>query len=176
LVSCLAKDPDDRWQSGRDLLREMKWVTSGGQPASAAAPAIAVRRVAAKTWVTLAMAFATTTVLAAAAAAYLYLSRPSPSVVRSHTVSDPKTGSEVLFLPLSGDRKPIPFAQTSFSETHGQISPDVNLHHVGGGGYHTFSVAPDGQRFLIPVFSSSSTETVVSPITVVLNWTAGIGR
>src|SRR5262249_50065934 len=30
LVStCLAKDPDDRWQSARDLLRELRWIADG---------------------------------------------------------------------------------------------------------------------------------------------------
>ena len=29
---CLAKDPDDRWQSAHDLLDELKWVTEGSAP------------------------------------------------------------------------------------------------------------------------------------------------
>src|SRR5712692_7774116 len=33
---CLAKDPEDRWQTARDLLLELKWIAEGG---SAAAPA-----------------------------------------------------------------------------------------------------------------------------------------
>jgi Tol biopolymer transport system component len=37
---------------------------------------------------------------------------------------DPKTTFDLMNLPLSGDRKPTPLLQTSFIESHGQISPD----------------------------------------------------
>ena len=37
ISTSLAKDPDDRWQSARDLMRELKWVASGA--ASDAGPA-----------------------------------------------------------------------------------------------------------------------------------------
>ncbi len=36
----------------------------------------------------------------------------------------PRTGWDVWVLPLSGDRKPIPFVQTEFTEAQGQFSPD----------------------------------------------------
>jgi serine/threonine protein kinase len=29
VATCLAKEPDDRWQTARDLLRELKWVADG---------------------------------------------------------------------------------------------------------------------------------------------------
>jgi serine/threonine protein kinase/Tol biopolymer transport system component len=30
VATCLAKDPDDRWQTARDLLRELKWIAEAG--------------------------------------------------------------------------------------------------------------------------------------------------
>ena len=47
---------------------------------------------------------------------------------------------------------------------------------TGGGSYHPFSPSADGQRFLIPILASIADATVSAPITVVLNWTAGIRR
>jgi len=29
VATCLVKDPDDRWQSARDLLRELRWIAGG---------------------------------------------------------------------------------------------------------------------------------------------------
>jgi eukaryotic-like serine/threonine-protein kinase len=39
VATCLAKDPDDRWQSAQDLATELRWIgTDGGPPASVASP------------------------------------------------------------------------------------------------------------------------------------------
>ena len=40
VATCLAKDPDDRWQSARDVLHELRWAASG-PPDSDARPAAA---------------------------------------------------------------------------------------------------------------------------------------
>jgi Tol biopolymer transport system component len=37
----------------------------------------------------------------------------------------PKTGFDLMVLPLTGDRKPFPFQQTTFNETDGAFSPDT---------------------------------------------------
>jgi serine/threonine protein kinase len=37
---CLAKDPDERWQSASDLASELKWMAEGGSQASVPAPVV----------------------------------------------------------------------------------------------------------------------------------------
>lgn len=41
-----------------------------------------------------------------------------------YSVLDPKNGSDLWALPLTGERKPFPVVQTSFDEIGGQFSPD----------------------------------------------------
>jgi Tol biopolymer transport system component len=172
--------------------------------------------------------------------------------------ADPKTVGDEWVLPLAGDKKPVPFLQTPFSETWPQISPDgkwiaytsnetgraeiyvrpfpsgegkwqistnggsfprwrrdgrelfymslaslgkmisvkvnpagatfeygdpvelfdsgyVNVGHPSN--YHTYAVSADGQRFLIPrPENTGGAETASAPITVVMNWTAGLKK
>jgi Tol biopolymer transport system component len=49
---CLAKDPEDRWQTARDLMLELKWIAAGGGDAAIAAPAAsAIRSTAGLAWI-----------------------------------------------------------------------------------------------------------------------------
>jgi eukaryotic-like serine/threonine-protein kinase len=164
-----------------------------------------------------------------------------------YTSSDPPTGDDLFVLPLSGDRKPVPFLQTPFNEYDGQFSPDGRWVAYGsdesgkdevyvapfpgpGGKWqistavgtyprwrrdgteifylapdnklmaaavngkgskfevgavkplfetraldptrNSFAVSADGQRFLI----NTDPQTSSAPITVVLNWAAGLKK
>ena len=40
--TCLAKDPEDRWQSAGDVAKELKWIAEAGSQAGA--PAVVVSR------------------------------------------------------------------------------------------------------------------------------------
>jgi Tol biopolymer transport system component len=42
--TCLAKDPEDRWQNARDVRNELVWIAQGGSQASAPAAPVARRR------------------------------------------------------------------------------------------------------------------------------------
>jgi eukaryotic-like serine/threonine-protein kinase len=44
VATCLAKDPDERWQSAHDLARELKWIQDGGAAPSVAPVAARSRR------------------------------------------------------------------------------------------------------------------------------------
>src|SRR5207245_7345259 len=42
---CLAKDPDDRWQSASDVAEELRWIGEVGSQAGVSAPLVKRRRV-----------------------------------------------------------------------------------------------------------------------------------
>jgi len=81
---CLAKDPDERFQSAHDLSLQLKWISEAGSQAGIAAPVIAHRRSRQRfVW---ALAGAGAALLIAAALAFVYVrpywNQPKPSVAR----------------------------------------------------------------------------------------------
>jgi hypothetical protein len=71
---------------------------------------------------------------------------------------------EVKMTPQFEHSVPKPLFQTRIFGVGGSLA---------GGGYFRYAAAPDGKRFLI---DSVAEETVQAPITVVLNWTAGLKK
>jgi len=63
---CLAKDPDDRWQSASDLATELKWMAEGGSQAGAPAPVLGKSRYRERAaWAVAAVALVACAILAA---------------------------------------------------------------------------------------------------------------
>ncbi len=115
---CLAKEPDERWQSANDLANELKWVAEGGShggmpgtPALVTAPRKNRERFLA--------AIATIAIVATLALAFLYLRETPPETPLLRTTILPPDGTALDFtnglsLPaLSPDGKRIVFGARS---------------------------------------------------------------
>ena len=104
---CLAKDPDDRWQSAADLASELQWMSTGSATSQSAIPAaVSQPKLDWKFWGMVAMAL-----LAVATLLFHFFSQPaSQSSVRMRWVISPPEGTQFL---ATGDA-PAPVA----------ISPD----------------------------------------------------
>ncbi len=92
--TCLAKDPEDRWQSAGDVGKELKWVSEGS--AAGVAPVVSVRR----RW---REALAWTVAAAAAAVAAVALLSPRPTPVQEPSLRFtimPAAGQSFLGAPL----------------------------------------------------------------------------
>jgi len=95
---CLAKDPDDRWQTARDLRQELVWLQEGGSQAGAPAVAGVRRKPHARIAWAAAGAFAVTAIVLAAL--LLRQEKPVPRPVR-FTINAPEgTGLYLVGQPV----------------------------------------------------------------------------
>lgn len=110
--TCLAKDPEERWQSAHDVMSELKWIAEGGSQAGVPAP-VAARR---KSRERLAWGIAGAAVVAALvlAAVDFRLASAPVEVVRSSILPPEKThfafaGDNAGPLTVSPDGRTISF-------------------------------------------------------------------
>jgi len=96
---CLAKDPEERWQSACDLLLELKWIAEPGSQAGVAAPLVSQRRVSERlAWAVAALGIAIAVIAAVGWWRGARAPRPNPLVRLSAELAPAKA------LSLAGGR------------------------------------------------------------------------
>jgi Tol biopolymer transport system component len=87
--TCLAKDPDDRWQTAHDVMLQLKWIAQGGSQAGVPAPLVARRKSRERLAWGVAAALAAATI--ALAAVHFARPRAAPRPVRTSILPPEKT-------------------------------------------------------------------------------------
>ncbi len=104
---CLEKDPDDRWQSARDVMSELQWIAESGAQAGMAVPVRPKARVR-LAWLALVVA-----VGAAAVALAVSYARPAPpAAVVQFTIPAPKGIVDMGSPRISPDGRSVAFEGT----------------------------------------------------------------
>jgi eukaryotic-like serine/threonine-protein kinase len=98
--TCLAKDPEDRWQTAHDVMLELKWVAEGGSAAGLPAPIVARRKSREKLAWALAALFALGAIASAVIAVRFWRAAAQSRTVRASVMPPPK--STFRFYGLSG--------------------------------------------------------------------------
>src|SRR5262249_47190689 len=104
--TCLAKDPDERWQNAHDLVAELRWIAESGSPAGAAPGSAAA---APRRWWLWAIA---AVCVVAASGIGLLIGHASPVAPERMDFSIALSERTILsdFLALSPDGKTLAFA------------------------------------------------------------------
>jgi Tol biopolymer transport system component/predicted Ser/Thr protein kinase len=104
--ACLAKDPEDRWQSAADVAKELKWIAEGSAagPAAAAADSGSRKRRERAAW-----AIAAVAILLGALSTYLFRRPQAPDELTRFTILPPSGESFLPIIGLSPDARRIAF-------------------------------------------------------------------
>ena len=111
--TCLAKDPDDRWQAAGDVAKELRWVTEGSQTGLAAVPGVRRKAGGALAW----------SIAGALALATIYLGnevrrlRGNPGVRSVHSFLEPPANT--TFRLTGDDSAPVVLSPDGASATFG---------------------------------------------------------
>jgi len=103
---CLAKDPDDRWQTARDLLDELRWIARGPS-ADAAAASVATKTTTSLARIMVPTAVALLAATMGAGVAWVARAPAGPETI-TFTVDTPNTG-EPAAMALSPDGRQLAF-------------------------------------------------------------------
>jgi serine/threonine protein kinase/Tol biopolymer transport system component len=131
VLTCLAKNPDDRWQTARDLLRELQWVQSDVRDREAAVGDSRSQRHRVA-WIATATGLAAA--IAAAAIVFVALNRrPPEAVAASFEVSTPFSDDPMSFA-LSADGRQLVFVATKDGASILWVRPidDLNARPLDG--------------------------------------------
>jgi len=123
---CLAKEPDDRWQTARDLEMELKWITDGGSQVALPTPVVSRRKTLDRLgWIAAALFL----VIAAVLAAIRLHEGPRvlPSIRFSIFPPEKGTLSPVSYVAVSPDGNQLAFVATADGKQSIWIRPFGSL-------------------------------------------------
>ncbi len=120
---CLEKDPDDRWQTARDLMSELKWISQGDSRAGAAAPASARLKGRERlAWIVAAIALLGLVASLTIAITHLRMS-PAEAVPARFTMTPPEKNTFEISFALSPDGRRVAFVAGSDARPQLWIRP-----------------------------------------------------
>jgi eukaryotic-like serine/threonine-protein kinase len=116
---CMAKDPDDRWQTAHDVKLQLEWIAEGGSQAGVPAPVAARRRLSQN----IAWTAAAVCLLAALALAATLFLRPARATVplRASLLPPEKMSFESFGFAISPDGKRLAFVANSPDKVDGTL-------------------------------------------------------
>jgi len=113
--TCLAKDPDDRWQTAHDVKLQLRWIAEGGSQAGIPAP-LAARRRRSQNLGWAAAAICLLVALSTASALWLHPRRP-PLPLRASLLPPKNCSFDPFGFAISPDGKRLAFVGTAAGQS-----------------------------------------------------------